>query len=45
MKCIRCKTQDILPIDVFTIDKEVHEESYYCENCGATYKLIDDSGG
>ena len=37
MKCRRCKTEGI-------IEDVDNEEAYYCENCGAKYKLIDDSG-
>lgn len=36
MKCLRCKTEDIKVFD--------EEVGYVCENCGATYRLIDDSG-
>lgn len=39
MKCLRCKTEDIK-----TTTDVIGEPSYYCENCGATYTLVDDSG-
>jgi len=39
MKCIRCKTQTIIPWG----DKGEFT-GYYCENCGANYDLRDDSG-
>ena len=34
--CLRCKT--------FEIIADYSTESYYCQNCGATYLIVDDSG-
>jgi len=36
MKCIRCKMCEIIEM--------IEHESYYCNNCGARYELLDDSG-
>ena len=41
MKCLRCM-QDKLTHNVN--DRENEELEYYCETCGATYRIIDDSG-
>ncbi len=36
MKYRKCKTEKI-------IEDQDNENSYYCENCGAWYGLLDDS--
>lgn len=36
MKCERCKEGNLKYLE--------DHESFYCENCGARYELVDDSG-
>ena len=41
-KCLRCDAF-IKPKD-WTEMEDWTDAEYYCENCGATYKIVDDSG-
>ena len=41
LKCLRCKTELIIPHPNNNVE---YPDQYYCETCGATYKMIDDSG-